>query len=500
MGIRGHNGEVSVRVVILSLAAVASATVGATLPAQADSTVVVRGTDFPDPGAWLSFVGCAALYDRTEEPLQPFVGLGPGVAPAGQRSLGYDLAGGNAMGSLLTVASMTGTSTAAMAVNAPDGAAGVAYAGYRAPGDEGTAEVWFGRADLQVTPGAWQDVEATGLDYTWTKYDMTTGLAVLAGPASALTVTDFATSQGGDGPGLYTIGFGCDGAAFHMDALRVGTPGDVTTYDLEGLQTTTGISSGSSPSSAVITAGDAIDLHGSLDVVAGATSVPHATLLLERRPFGSQEWETIEVVDADSPQVAVRPSRRTSYRWRFVERPLAEASRSTSFVVDVAPRLTARSEGGRLVGVATPTRAGTPLTLWRDESFGPVAVSRGQVGDDGAWSLPLPQGGGRFFVTLPAAEGNLAATSPVVVVEPSAGPTDPAEAGAPAPSGPAPAEPTPSSAGQASLAPLLAPSPSPLTPSPSGGGQPSLGGPVGGTTPGPAATPSQAPVTYAPAL
>ena len=46
---------------------------------------------------------------------------------------------------------------------------------------------------------------------------------------------DFVAAHGGDGPGLYALTFGCDGAPFSMDAMRVGSPGNVKTYDLEGI-------------------------------------------------------------------------------------------------------------------------------------------------------------------------------------------------------------------------------------------------------------------------
>ncbi|MDX6372429.1 MAG: hypothetical protein QOD98_1417, partial [Nocardioidaceae bacterium] len=58
--------------------------VGLAAPSYADTTVTVQGTAFPDPArASLSFVGCADLYQRTDEPLAPTIGVGPGAAPSG---------------------------------------------------------------------------------------------------------------------------------------------------------------------------------------------------------------------------------------------------------------------------------------------------------------------------------------------------------------------------------------------------------------------------------
>ena len=48
------------------------------------------------------------------------------------------------------------------------------------------------------------------------------------------TIAGF-TAEHGDGPGYLLAGLGCDGEEFSIDALRFGSPGAVTTYDLEGI-------------------------------------------------------------------------------------------------------------------------------------------------------------------------------------------------------------------------------------------------------------------------
>ena len=262
-----------------SCIAILGAAVAALLPlapATADDTVVVHGTTFPTGrAAQLSFVGCDDPYVRAAEQPQPYVGLGPGQAPAGTRSLGYDLAGGNAIGSVHYVDSMAATTVAGLSVTAPEGANGVSYAGYQEPADWGTGKVWFGRAALSVPAGGWSRVDVAGLAFTWTKYDML-AQSRLDETAPASRIPAFIKAHGGDGPGFFTIGFGCDGKAFNMDAWRVGSPGAVTTYDLEGLTTTTSISG---PEGA-IDAGQQVTLRGSVVDQAGAP-VPGARLVLE---------------------------------------------------------------------------------------------------------------------------------------------------------------------------------------------------------------------------
>lgn len=298
-------------------------------PAMADDTVTVHGTAFPTGrDAQVSFVGCENPYVRAAEDPQPYVGLGPGRAPTGTRSLGYDLAGGNAVGSLHYVDSMTATTVAGLSVTAPGGANGVSYAGYQEPADWGSGRVWFGRAALSVPAGGWSRVDAAGLQFTWTKYDMLTQ-EQLGETAPAARVAAFVKAHGGDGPGFFTIGFGCDGRAFSMDAWRIGRPGAVTTYDLEGLTTATSISGPAE----VIDAGQSVTLRGAVVDGAGAP-YPGARLVLEAQGEGGG-WSIVDGVDGADLALTVAPEVTTTYRYRFVDRPLAEGSVSAPFTVKV---------------------------------------------------------------------------------------------------------------------------------------------------------------------
>ena len=334
----------------LCVAALAvSGLAGLAAPAYADTTVTVQGTAFPDPArAAISLVGCADLFQRSDEELVPTIGPGPGAAPSGTRSLGWDLSGGNAIGAQFPVESMLRTTTASISVNAVGRATGVAYAGYQEPADAGTSLIWLGRSDLVTPGGAWQTIDAASRVYLWAKYDMATGHEVAPGPGVLTTVPGFATSHGGDGPGLYTIGFGCDGTAFSMDQLQVGAPGDVTTYDVEGLQTSVTIDEApGGPGD------DKVTITGHLHTGTG-DPIPDATMILERRLPGSSDWKQVLVADVDhgAVKVSVDRDQRAFYRWRFVERPLAEGSTSAALPVDGLPTLP--------TDTATPTTAPTP--------------------------------------------------------------------------------------------------------------------------------------------
>lgn len=321
------------RALLVAAGTAVAATALLAAPAHGDSQVIVRGTGFPDGRVvQQSLVGCDSLYDRGAEVLAPYVSRGPDPAPLGQRSLGFDPAGGNAVGSMHYVDSMSATSVAGLSVHAREGTTGVAYAGYQSPVDASAYRLWIGRAAIEVAPGRWQYVDAPALTYTWTQYDMRSGQPVTAPAAGgAVRVPAFLAAHGGDGAGFYSIGFGCDGRSFNTDAWRVGRPGAVTTYDLEGLTTVTTITG---PQGSV-GSGDEVRLGGSLRTGSGAP-VSHGTLILEAKEAGAAAFAPVDVVAAaDAPSVTVTPAGTTVYRWRFVDRPLAEGSVSGEWRVEV---------------------------------------------------------------------------------------------------------------------------------------------------------------------
>jgi hypothetical protein len=345
--------------------ATATAVVGlGQLPALADDTVTVPGTDFPDErAAQLTLVGCDSLYQRSTEFLLPRISRGPGDPGRpglGTRSLKYDLAGGNAIGTLSYVDSMAGTTVAGLQVYSRPGAQGVAYAGFQSPDAEGY-ELWIGRAPL-LAQGTWQQVEATSLSYTWAEFDMQTGQPTGETATAPATVARFAAGHGGDGAGFYMVGFGCDGSPFYMDGWRIGAPGTTTTYDLEGL--TTHLTMGATTHR--VDEGEAVTLHGSVRDGAGRR-LARGTMILEAKPVGAASFLPIRVVEAAAtdPSVTLTPTESTIYRWRFADRPLATGSVSSEFRVDVVqpeptPEPTPESESPESPRTPKPEASPTP--------------------------------------------------------------------------------------------------------------------------------------------
>jgi hypothetical protein len=391
-------------------------------PAHADSQVVVRGLSFPaDSATKLSIVGCEGVYDRRPEPIATYLSRG---GPAGTRSFKYDLAGGNAVGSQSSVRSMAATTTAGLTVYAPNGSAGVAYAGYQAPADWSTKRFWVGRAGVTVGANDWQQIDATDLTYTWTQYDLGT-LKPVAQADGAATVSAFLAAHGGDGPGFYATGFGCDGQPFKIDSLRSGSAGAVTTYDLEGFTSTAGISG----SASTITAGESVTLSG---VVRDqwARTLPHGLLVLEEQKTGTHRFVPVEgaaaSLDAGDPTVTVQPEANTVYRWSFAGTWSFDGSVSEPFSVDVATAVTATTErlpdSGALVatGSVTPAKPGVSATLWRVVKGTQTVVGEAPIADDGSYRIEVPDAPrtfSRYVVTVPAVSGNLAGTSALQTVQ-----------------------------------------------------------------------------------
>lgn len=404
------------------------AVVAAVLPlsaAHADSTVVVRGIGFAaDSSTTLAVMGCDSMYDGPGAAVATYLSPSPD-GPAGTRALKYDLAGGTAVGSQHRVSSMTGTTVAGASVLAPDGTSGVAYAALQSPEDAGTSLAWIGRATFAVGPGAWQQVNAPDLTYTWAKYDFSTRKPVGEDGGTA-AVPEFVADHGGDGPGFYAVGFGCDGQAFKIDALRTGTPGDVTTYDLEGYTTATGISG----SAMRVTAGDPVTLHGSLS--SGMIGpLAQGVLVLEAQQFGQTGFTPVDgaALDVSNGQVTttVTPTTHTVYRWRFGGSASADGSVSPLFAVDVAAQVTAAPDASTptdapaIVGSTAPGRGGLRATLWRLGPKGSVAVGSDTTAADGSYRIPVPtnqRGKWRYFVSVPAGDGTLAGQSPTRVFTP----------------------------------------------------------------------------------
>src|SRR4051812_46944002 len=109
-------GRVKVVAPVLLAAGLAAGAAGDLAGASGvgDSRVEVRGLAFPANAATqLNLVGCASVFGRSAEAPTPMMGVVPG-GPAGKRSLGFDLTGGNAVGPVSYVDHVAATTVAGL--------------------------------------------------------------------------------------------------------------------------------------------------------------------------------------------------------------------------------------------------------------------------------------------------------------------------------------------------------------------------------------------------
>ncbi len=305
----------------------ALATLTLTRPASADGVVVVPGTSFPAGGTYLSWFGCAGLFEPAAAGPTASVAR-DARAPLGSRATRLAMpATGQASGPVTRVDDVAAAPWS-MWVRPASGGQGVAHVWY-VSGDLDEGQVWSGRADLTATAGAWQHVDPATATFSWSRLAAATG-EVLERSGEA-TLARF-TRVHGDGPGYLLAGFGCDGEPFLLDGVEGGS----TTYDLEGLPVSTTIQASQSH----VARGAEVTLTGeTLEDDGVATG---AALVLEARPLGAAAFAPVreEPVPgrADGSVVTtVTPEQTTDYRWFMPATGYADAGWSPVTRVRVGP-------------------------------------------------------------------------------------------------------------------------------------------------------------------
>lgn len=404
------------RIVLGTVSALALALLPAT-PAVADSTVVVYGLAFPGTSVGVAAVDCSSSFTPLGQFPQLGIDRGPDTAPAGTRSMRFTFPSGPAVGGVgADAANMGATTVVGVSLHTTSTATGAAYAVYQAPADNGTDLYWQGRVELSQPPGGWRTVDVGGATYSWGKYNATTGQLV-AGGGSA-TVAAF-TAANGNGDGYFVLGFGCNSQTVNLDAFRIGSPGSVTTYDLEAQKTKLAIAAPTAT-----TAGTAVTVSGRLQAIP-TNDMAGQRVRLEAKAYGSSTYKFVgeDLSDASGRvSLKVKPTKQTYYRWRFVEIDSSLGSLSAPDLVRVRTAVTATVVdrtlrlGQRLVvtGKTTPAKPGYRATLWRASSSGPVKVGSALISASGSYRVAATVrkvGKWTVWVTVPAATGNLAGTS-----------------------------------------------------------------------------------------
>jgi hypothetical protein len=354
------------------------AVVGLTPAAQADSTTVIHGLDFPvDGSAGLITSTCASPW------IHPSFGSGgPTIAatddptnPLGTSKFGWNFDGGTtfAIGPYGFDATPGAAGTHDIRLNVTTGVThGFAIVFFFSNDDHNTGNYWVGTAPVMKSVNGWYTVDAESLVMDWHHWNF--GLSTFDNTVTGQTRTTFVGGHGGDGDGAFEgFTFGC-GDDFYVDRLRVGPTGSVTTYDYERALTKTTASA--SPST--ITAGGATTLKG---VMTGTDGTPFssATLTLEARPYGAASYSVVgggtetnngTQVPATSVQ---HPTKQTSYRWHFAGSSSGTESYSSSITVSVHTRISIALKSARVkknrslivTGTTYPHKAGYRVTLQR---------------------------------------------------------------------------------------------------------------------------------------
>lgn len=294
----------------------------------ADPVTTLTGPGSPLDGMYLTYVGCDSMGGPATVPTTR-INRGPEVAPLGRRSFGLVPSGpGTASGPTLSFLSL-GALAAGVDVLATSGTTGASYIWVTTP-DLQAGQAWRGRASLTVTPGGWQHVETATVRHEWELVDLLSGQTLARESA---TPADFVATHG-DGPGLLVTGFGCDGQAFNVDAVR----GNGRTWDFEGMALSTAIL----PSATELAPGDELSVVGSVADASGR--VTGDPLVLQSRVPGSTGWTdesplTYSGADGGS-WVSVKVTETREFRWLRPESEYADEGASEPVLVTVEPRET----------------------------------------------------------------------------------------------------------------------------------------------------------------
>jgi hypothetical protein len=379
------------RAVLVTLCAVALAIT----PTASGAASRVDGHRFGAAGLQTISQGCVDQLSQPTEPARFRIRSGPGDPPSGSHSVGWVPVGdGYAVGPSAQVDQPTSLDILGVSVRpARKQMSGQAVARYRAPGDEGQ---WIGRVALGVdTRRRWHRVDVGTLPFEWRHYN-TEG--VQDQYVSSQTIATFTTARGGDGDGAQ-VGFmyGCDGKAFFIDALRVGTEDGVKKYDFEGYRTRSQLLvAGKARKQITLTFGRKRDLGIRLrEVVAGDGLA--GKVFVQRRSLSAKKFRTFDKVRTSrtgKAGISVKPTRGTAYRVRYPGGESHEADTSSVLKVrvefDVTAKLSATSvRRGQTFSMSGRVRPGvrTRAILQRRVGGKWVTVTRGRTARDGSYRL-----------------------------------------------------------------------------------------------------------------
>jgi len=393
-------------------------------PSQAaTSTIISRsGTTAGTPSVLMTSFECGEIPFQSGSTGTYTVdrAIGPGTAPLGIGSLRINqLQAGLISGvafenrSLNTLASFRGAFRSTL-----NGAH--VYGALRVVANDGS--VWIGTAVVAaLARNTWKTAYGLTPVYTWVEQDDDDRVRFLT-PAGFKNQFGWGKTNG------YLAAGVCDpfsAPTIYADNFRVSKGGgDTQVFDFEPrLSTTASISA----SRSVITNGGSTTLATTLRH--GTKVLPGRSMVLLAKPYLALGYSQVgAAVTTNSNGVArktVAPAHNTTYVWYFKGDKNYRPAQSYLQYIGVRARVTLTLADSTLhpgqtlvaTGRITPAKVDSVATLWRKTSSGRVKLgSVTMTESDGTYRITRVisnAGTYKVYVTVPAAKGNLAGTSPI---------------------------------------------------------------------------------------
>ena len=386
-------------------------------PAQAADVIIVSrsGNQFGDPsllvtssvcGAPLQPVSSGFTYDRVS---------GPGTPPQGSGSLRFTRQDNGLISGLAFVSGRDLSDLAATLHGSFrsdfTGEAMAALIRFGSP-------TWKGFATAPLAADTWTPVDFTTVDFDWSSD---------GGGSMTGTISEFITAHGAGSVGGIIGGGHCAespaGKVF-LDDIGIGAGTNTQIIDFEPLIATTLAISSSKPT---ITSGGSVTLRTTLK--GAGSAIQDGAVQLFHKPFGAASYTMVGQAMTNANGVAslvTKPTKNDSYQWRYGgDTQNYAAAQSPTLAVGVRARVSLSLADSTLrpgqtlicTGLVSPAKVGYVATLWRKTATGKVKLaSTTLIRADGTYRITKvlnSRGTYNVFVTVPAAKGNLAGTSPV---------------------------------------------------------------------------------------
>lgn len=395
-------------------------------PSQAATfTIISRsGTTAGSPAVEMTSFECSIPFTSASNGTYTVDrAAGPGSAPLGTGSLRINqLQAGLVSGvafenrSLTAIAS-TGGQLKGWFRSGP-GAASVRAALRVTLADDST---WIGEAVVRnLTVNTWQLADARAVSFLWVEQGEGNGV-------ENRTIAGFRNAHGAGTVDGYLAAGGCTAfstSTVYVDNFRISKGNDTQVFNFEPrLSSSTSISASRSS----ITNGSSLTLSTTLRH--DARLLPGRKMYLLAKRAGDIGFSQVgSAVFTNSNGVArktVSPTKNTTYQWYFGGDANYRPATSPLKFVGVRARVSLTLADSTLrpgqtlvaTGRISPAKVDSVATLWRKTSTGKVKLNSITLSEtDGTFRITkVLSGGGTYkvFVTVPAAKGNLAGTSPI---------------------------------------------------------------------------------------